>query len=153
MSAQQLAATTQSWRPPTSSPRHLPPPLPPLPTETLIKHDCSDATARGRRRRRRAPSVCVCTVCVCVCVHPYTGTGYMHFLVILYIGVCTLERQKRRDERRHRQSHETDSDGGERTKYCRSSSTTGMLSSSLFSLSLSLLHPSFNLHASPCFSV
>ncbi|CAB1427978.1 unnamed protein product [Pleuronectes platessa] len=30
-------------------------PLPRLPTETLIKHDCSDATARGGRRRR-APS-------------------------------------------------------------------------------------------------
>lgn len=36
--------------------------LPQLPTETLIKHDCSDATARGRER---GGTLSVCIVCVC----------------------------------------------------------------------------------------
>lgn len=63
--AQQLTATTLSWKPPA-------PPLPQLPTETLIKHDCSDATARGRKRRGTLSVGIVCASvsmhCMYVCV-------------------------------------------------------------------------------------
>lgn len=59
---------------------------PRLPMETLIKHDCSDATACGRRHR--ACSLCVCTcilyVCECAC---YT-CGYLLVRLCIWVHIC-----------------------------------------------------------------
>lgn len=97
------------------------------------------------------PPVCVCTLCVCASIH-------MHLLYALpssslHRSVYIREAVETRWEETQTVTWNRQWRGGKRTKYCRSSSTTGTLLSSLFSLSLSLLHPSFNLHASSCFSV
>lgn len=66
VSAQPLPMAGDFPTPPLS-PILSPSVLPQLPTETLIKHDCSDAAARGRERGGTL-SVCIACVCFNVCM-------------------------------------------------------------------------------------
>lgn len=140
---------------------------PRLPMETLIKHDCSDATACGRRRR-------ACSLCVCVCLHAYTVRVWMCVLYVclftgasLHMSAYLLRGDKKRgkcDERAAitgrransdmkstlmRERKEKKKEMQTEQKYCRWTSTANVQLSLVFTLLL----PPFRLHASTYFSV
>lgn len=81
---------------------------PRLPMETLIKHDCSDATACGRRRR-------ACSLCVCVFPRVYcTRVSVRVIRVPIYWCVfayeCIFAKRGKCDERAAITGRRTNSD-------------------------------------------
>lgn len=70
---------------------------PRLPMETLIKHDCSDATACGRRRRACSLCVCVFARVYCTRVNVRVICVPIYWCVFAYECIFAKRRQKERE--------------------------------------------------------